>query len=124
MYSIAFPNMFSTTYTNLVQDNEATKSNLALLLNSDKGALFGDPEFGTILRQYLYDQRDDVVFSILREKIYLAIKEFMPQIIIERNDIKATAADNKSLTLQLTFATKLDYKTDMYSIKLNSDEIE
>ena len=40
MYSIAYPNMFTTSRTLLAKDHEATMNNLKLLLRSDKNALF------------------------------------------------------------------------------------
>ena len=46
MYSIGFPEMFSSAGTRLVEDREATMSNLRLLLASWKNSLFGDPYFG------------------------------------------------------------------------------
>ena len=43
--SIAFPDMLSSTRTNVVQDDDATVSNLRLLLLSSKNSLLGDPYF-------------------------------------------------------------------------------
>ena len=48
MYSIKFPDMVSGVVTNLVKDHDATAQNLKLMLLSDRGALFGDPYFGTL----------------------------------------------------------------------------
>ena len=48
--SIAFPDMLSSSRMNTVQDTSATKSNLRLLLLSNKNSLFGDPYFGTELK--------------------------------------------------------------------------
>ena len=53
MYSIKFPDMLSSTSTNLVKDNEAVMSNLKLILTSDKYHLFGDLYFGTSLKRLL-----------------------------------------------------------------------
>ena len=47
MYSFAFPNMLSSTQANLISDKEAVKSNLKLLLSSERLSLFGDPYFGS-----------------------------------------------------------------------------
>ncbi len=124
MYSIAFPDMFSNSYTKLVKDHEATKSNLKLLLSSDKGSLFGDPDYGTVIMKYLFEQNDNVVKSLLVEKIYMAIKQFMPQLIVERKNIQVTAPTMKSIQINITAINKIDYQLDTYSIELveNSEE--
>ena len=59
MYSFAFPNMLSSTQANLISDKEAVKSNLKLLLSSERLSLFGDPYFGSRLKRALF-----VVFTI------------------------------------------------------------
>ena len=51
--SIAFPDMLSSSRMNTVQDTSATKSNLRLLLLSNKNSLFGDPYFGTELKNVI-----------------------------------------------------------------------
>ena len=65
MYSIAFPDMFSSAKTNLVEDHQASSSNLKLLLGADKTALFGDPQFGTALKKFFYEQNNMILKDLL-----------------------------------------------------------
>ena len=65
MYSIAFPNMFSTAKTNLVRDVDATMSNMRLLLASWKNSLIGDPYFGTNLKKFIYEQNNIVLRDLI-----------------------------------------------------------
>lgn len=90
MDSIKFPDMFSTTSTNVVKDSyEATLQNLKLLLTSEQGSLFGDPFFGLNLRHNLYEQNFHEIWDdILLDKIYTCIANFMPQLYVTRKDIK------------------------------------
>lgn len=67
--SIAFPEMFNRTVTNLVDDYDATLQNLKMLLWSEKGELFGDPYYGTGLKKYLYEQNDLILRDILIDDI-------------------------------------------------------
>ena len=78
MYSIAFPEMFTTATTNLVVDYNATLSNLKLLLMSDKLSLFGDPYYGTNLIQMLFENNNTILKDLLIDDIYTAIATFMP----------------------------------------------
>ena len=129
MRSIAFPEMFNHTTTNLVSDYDATLQNIKLLLWSEKGELFGDPYYGTGLKRYLFDQNDVVLQDILLDDIYSALVLFIPQIEIDRKDIKLIRGSydknfrnlensKGTLTLVIRAMNKADYTTDLYNIVL------
>ena len=80
MYSINFPEMFNPAGTKLIQDHEATASNLRLLLASWKRSLLGDPYFGTNIKAFLYEQNNVILKDIIIDDIYVSIQQFMPQI--------------------------------------------
>lgn len=122
MLSIAFPNMFSRTYTNVVQDYNATLQNLKLLLWSEKGELFGDPYYGTGLKRYLNDPNDAILRDVLIDDIYTAIATFMPQIYIKRSDIKVTS-DRSKVVVSISALNRADFTTNMYNIVLLDTEI-
>ena len=125
MNSIAFPNIFNSSSTNVVEGYEATKQNLMLLLSCEKGELFGDPYYGIRLKKYLYDQNDIVLRDILIDEIYTQISLFMPQLIITRDDIQLVEDESQpkgTLVLNVKAVNKLDYTTDMYNIVLFQEE--
>ena len=115
--SIQFPNMFTRTTTNTVSDYDASLQNLKMLLWSEKGELFGDPEFGTGLKRYLYDQNDYVLADLIIDNIYTAIATFMPQIYVTRNDIKLEA-DQAKIIVTIKALNRLDFQTNLYNIVL------
>ena len=123
MKSIAFPEIFTRTTTNLVEDYDATLQNLKLLIWSEKGELFGDPYYGTGLKRYLYDQNDNVLQDILLDDLYTAIKLFMPQLQFERKDISLVKGTKGELSIKLRAMNKADFTTDLYTIVLTSSEI-
>jgi len=123
MKSIAFPNMFTRTVTNTVSDYDATLQNLKMLLWSEKGELFGDPYYGTGLKRFLYDQNDVVLQDLLLDDIYTAIVLFMPQIRIERNDIKLLRGSKGELSIQIKALNLLNFTTDLYTIVLMEAEV-
>lgn len=115
--SISFPNMFTRTVTNTVDNYDATLQNLKMLLWSEKGELFGDPEFGTGLKRYLYDQNDYILADLIIDNVYDAIATFMPQLYITRNDIRIEIELAKVI-VTIRALNKLDFTTNLYNIVL------
>lgn len=120
MYSIGFPEMFVNNKTVLLEDHQATASNLKLLLLSDKMSLIGDPYFGSNLKRYLYSQ-SLAIKDVLIDSIQKAIIVFMPQLNVSRNDIKISVKKNV-MTIRIKCINNLDYTTNLYEISLNSTE--
>lgn len=123
MYSIKFPDMILGVTTALVEDKKATEQNLKLMLLSDRGALFGDPYFGTLWRKLLFDQNSEILRDIIIDDILTSIQTFMPQLLVKREDIEVNS-DRYSVLINIKALNLLDYQTDMYSIKLMEDELE
>lgn len=121
MYSLSFPNMFSINKTNLVEDREATLSNMILLLLSDKTSLFGDPYYGTILKRLIYQQNDNILRDIIIDEIYTCIITFMPQIRIQRKDI-ALKIKGKTLSANIKCTNVIDNEDQDFTILLLSGE--
>lgn len=131
MDSIKFPDMFSTTSTNVVNDGyEATLQNLKLLLESEQGSLFGDPFFGLNLRHNMYEQNFQEIWDdLLLDKIYTAIVNFMPQIRVTREDIYLVRDETRppteslshikgNLSVVIRGQNVSDFQTNMYNIVL------
>lgn len=122
MYSIAFPKMVGSTTCQLYEGHKATVSNLKLMLLSDKYALLGDPYFGTNLKKLMFELNNQVLIDLVIDDIYLAIKTFIPQLIVKRDDIEVTS-DNAKVNINIKGTNLLDYQTDMYNISLTQDEV-
>lgn len=123
LYSLAFPNMFSSEKVNLYKDKQATMTNLKLLLASEVTSLFGDPGYGSKLMQAIYSQNDLILQDLVIDEIYTCIKTYMPQILVERKDIIITA-DNDGLYAEIRAVSAEDYTLDLYKIQLtDTDEI-
>lgn len=123
MYSLAFPKLFNHTTANLVPDKDAIRSNMLLLLSSEKSTLFGDPYFGCQLKKYIYEQTNSIVVDLLIDELYTSIVTFMPQVIITRKDISVYAA-NKTLYAEISYRYALDNTTDLFTIRLTDPETE
>ena len=121
MNSIAFPKMVSNVNTMLVQDHDATASNLKLLLASDKYGLFGDPYYGTSLKRLMFEQNNQILRDLIIDDIYSAIITFMPQIKVARKDIVVNST-RASVHISIKAINLLDYTTDLYNINLTESE--
>lgn len=121
--SIAFPNMFTRTSTNFVTGKEATFQNLKYLILSEKGELFGDPFYGVGLKKYLFDQNDTIIKDLVLDDMYTAIATFMPQLRINRNDLKLRTGDKGEIFVDIRAINQLDFTTDLYSIVLLETDV-
>lgn len=121
MKSIAFPKMFNNASTNIIEDREATESNLRLLLLSEKNELLGDPYFGIQLKKYLFEQNNSVMDTMLIDDIYTAIALFLPQLVVRRQDITLTHQGTE-LICSIVGTNQLNFQLDSYDIVMLRDE--
>lgn len=123
MISLAFPQMFASTKTLTLEDKSAIKSNLRLLLASDKYSLLGDPYFGTNLKQFIYEPNNSVVADLIVDEIFTAISTFMPQVIIARSDITLTR-DKHNLFATIKYVINESNQSNLYTIQLTDNDEE
>lgn len=121
MYSLNFPDMFSSSNIKLAKDRDATMNNLKLSLLSFKGELFGDPYFGSNLATIIYKSNDEIIKDVVIDDIYDTVAMFVPQVILPRKNINLTA-DKTHLYATLNATNSLNYVTDMYNIELTESE--
>lgn len=121
MNSINFPKMFVANSTKIVKDNEASTQSLKLTLSSEKGEMLGDPTFGIDLRKYFFEQNSYILEDLLIDEIYTAIKFFLPQLVVDRRDIKITRK-GKKLSAKITGINQLDFETNTYELVLFQEE--
>ena len=121
MYSINFPEMVGNSSAKIIRDHEATASNLKLLLMTDKYSLFGDPYFGTSIKRLMFEQNNKILQDLIIDDIYTAILTFMPQLILDRKDIKVTS-DRNTVYVNIKATNLLDYQTNLYNINLTGSE--
>ena len=72
---------FKTQISKLVQD-------LRLFLSTEKGTLFGRPDYGTDLQKYLFDPTIEVTGEAIREEVVTALRRSYPDLGLQRVDIK------------------------------------
>ena len=119
MYSINFPQMISNNQTNLLEYKEAVKSDLLLLMSSERLSLFGDPYYGIALRKAIFMQEGSYIVDLLIDEIYTTIINFMPRIYVNRKDIHITG-DGVKLYAKIKVTYLLDNTSDLYTIDLTA----
>ena len=118
VYSIGFPKIFNGSRVNLSKGRNAIKANLTALLASDKGALFGDPYYGTRLKSLLWEQAyDPIVRDLIKEDVFEAIYSYMPQITVKRDSIKIDIIDNIVMA-SIEVSDDLGIESNLYEIAL------
>lgn len=128
MKSIKFPNMFSTNSTKVWDESEylkATDQNLKLVIQSMHGELLGDPYFGTLLREYMFDQNSYILRDIIADMIYTQVAIFIPQLYVTRRDIQIFQDRRKGqLICQIRGINQLDYQPNTFELLLFKESQE
>lgn len=122
MYSIGFPDIFNGSTVNLDKDYYAIKTNLKALLMSNRGELFGDPNYGLNMKQILWDQAcKPVVVELLKDEIFNAIYSYMPQITVTRDDIDVTV-DGNLVNASISVKADSGVISNLFNIKILLDD--
>ena len=121
MYSLNFPNMFNTTTTKIIKDMEATKSNLALVLLSNKKSFIFDPDFGCNLGSLFFDQNDDIIPELVVDQIYTTIQLFIPQLLVNRKDITLEQQKDRVI-INIKALNYMTHEIDNYALTLLTSE--
>ena len=122
MRSYKFPKMFSSNSSNIWRADEhgkATKQNVLLLLQSERGELICDPYFGILLKHYMFNQNSYVLKDMLIDTIYTQIAIFLPQIRISRNSIDIFSDNIKGkLYCRFSGINQIDYTHNTFNLLL------
>lgn len=122
MRSYKFPKMFNSNSSRIWQANEynkATKQNVLLLLQSERGELECDPYFGILLKHYMFNQNNYILKDLLIDTIYTQIAIFLPQVRISRNDINlVTDALKGRLYCSFSGINQIDYTHNTFNLLL------
>ena len=126
MRSIKFPRMFSSNSTKVWKEEEyldATKQNTKLVLSTSRGELFGDPYFGLMLKQYMFDQNNYILRDIIIDMIYTQLALFIPQLKVKREDIQIIQ-DRKRGQLYCKFSgiSQIDYTYNTINLLMFQDQ--
>lgn len=121
MNSISFPKLFTNSSTIVVKDKVATSQDLKLLLMTECGEFYDDPNFGVNIRKYMYNQNNTILAGIIEDEIYSKIKIFSPQLAVTRDDITIKQV-NHTLYAQIKGVNRKDFTPNMLEIAIFQDD--
>jgi len=107
------PGVFNSVYS--TQDQ--IKYNLINLILTSKGERIENPNFGTILKQQLFEQISDQTFPLIRDSIVNAVEQYLPEIAIDTIDI-VPYADENTLVVTINYRILLSAQPDSVTINL------
>lgn len=121
MNCIGFPKMFKANSTVVETGYEATKECAMLLLGSEQGELFGDPQFGVKIKKYTYNQNNYILRDVIIDEILTKLNLFCPQLLIVRDNIKIQQEKNK-LVAHIEATNRANFTTNTFDLMLFNEE--
>lgn len=122
MRSFKFPKMFKSNSSNIwLEDeyNKATRQNVLLLLQSERGEFECDPYFGILLKHYMFNQNSYILKDMLIDTIYTQIAIFLPQVKVSRNDIDIITDQLKGrIHCSFSGTSQIDYTHNTFNLLL------
>lgn len=126
--NIRFPLVDDKAKNILFQQNDITKdaltSNLLLLLLTNKGERYYQPNYGTNLLKFVFEPKDNVTESDIENDIKNTVKEFIPQLSIrnvrffdEVDDEGNPVGENQlSVVIDFTFSEDVFSENDTLTL--------
>ena len=122
MRSYKFPKMFNSNSSQIWREDEygkATKQNVLLLLQSERGELQCDPYFGVLLKHYMFNQNSYILKDMLIDTLYTQIAIFLPQVKVTRNSIDIISDKQKGkLYCKFSGINQIDYTHNTFNLLL------
>tara|TARA_R110000803_G_scaffold44953_9_gene94953 strand:- start:352 stop:735 length:384 start_codon:yes stop_codon:yes gene_type:complete len=84
-------------------NKRAIKSDLMHLLLTNKGERLYSPEFGTNLRQYLFEPNIVTVQTDIKSEIQRAVDRYIPNLKIDRLEVIPTNNNEHSVTVKIEY---------------------
>ena len=70
--------------------NNKFHDDLRMLLETEKGTLIGDPDFGSTLHSLLFEPANNATASLMRQEIATSIETYYPNVTINSVDVTFT----------------------------------
>lgn len=87
---------------------------LKILLETKKGTLVGDPEFGSNLYLYLYEPASEATASLLRTEVDTVISKYYPNFVVQSVDVYFR---EKTIALVITYSIVNSNVTDSVTLE-------
>lgn len=120
-YNIKFPindDVTTNTYFKMSRvTKDAFSSDLLLLLLTQKGERYYEPDYGTDLLKFIFEPNDNLTASDIEQEIKRTVSEYIPALKIEKIDFNwgVDAEGQPASENQLNVKIKFTYSEDAFS---------
>lgn len=91
------------SYTLLIELREVIKQNFKNLMLTQPGERIMDSNFGVGLMSYLFEQKDENIYSQIRDNIQRQVSIYLPYINIENIDFRTPEEDLNYLSVAIYY---------------------
>lgn len=126
--NIKFPLQDNLTKNVFFLENETSKdaltSNLLLLLLTQKGERYYDPEYGTNLLKFVFEQNDSITENEIERDLKITVKKYIPQLNIDSvvfyndRDNNGDVIDDSRLNMDVKFTFNENVFSEQGSISI------
>lgn len=118
--NIKFPIEDDKVTNGLFEMNNVTKdaltSNLVLLLLTEKGQRYYQPDYGINIRKYIFEPNDGINQSDVEQEIRDTVRKYIPQLSISSVQIFTSADEDNNLNdNQINLLIDFKYTEDTFS---------
>jgi phage baseplate assembly protein W len=119
-YNINFPLVDDTQNNRLfkVTTNkvDAVKSDILLLLLTDKGSRIYNRKYGTNIRKYIFEPNDNITSFDIEEDIKMAVKRFLPNVIVKEITTNNVSERRINVSISFTFKDRFGEFSDTVNV--------
>ena len=92
--------------------SDSIKSQIVHVIFTPKGQKLRDPDFGTSLIDYIFGQKDDETFSLLKGEITSQINKYVPVAKFKDINIYTDESSENGIIVSLSYSIKVGNKTE------------
>lgn len=128
-YNITYPIQDDNVTNGFLSMNSVTKdvysSNLLLLLTTQRGERYYEPDYGTNLLKYIFEPNDNLTATDVEQEIKNTVSLYLPDITIKSvifnwlNDADGNSISDSQLNVNIQFLYSEGALNDAGSIDLN-----
>lgn len=129
-YNVKFPLRDDTPKNKYLQMTQITKdalgSNLLLLLLTQKGERYYEPDYGTNLLKYIFEPRDGITISEIEKEIKDTVALYIPSLTIDKirfqqikDDDTGEEIPENQLNVKIEFTYSEDNLIEKGELELN-----
>lgn len=127
-YNIKFPLEDNTSTNTLfgmsVISKDAYASDLLLLLLTEKGQRYYEPDYGTNLLKFVFEPNDKITQDDIVEDIKKTVNKYIPNLSVDNvkfnwNEDSDTLTDNGQLNILINFTYAEEFFSEQGQISIN-----